>query len=150
MKNKIPPPIWLLLFAIAMWFVAHSPVGYRVAIPYALVPAFLLGFVGLYVATLAMLQFNRANTTVNPLSPEEASSLVTSGVFERTRNPMYVGLLFILTGWAVWLGSPTNLAMLVLFVVTLTQLQIKPEEAAMRALFGQAFDDYCQRVRRWV
>ncbi len=150
MKTKIPPPIWLLLFAIAMWFVAHSPVGYTIAIPYALVPAFLLGFVGLYVATLAMLQFNRANTTVNPLNPEDASSLVTSGVFERTRNPMYVGLLFILTGWAVWLGSPTNLAMLVLFVVTLTQVQIKPEEAAMRALFGQAFEDYCQRVRRWV
>ena len=150
MKNKIPPPIILLLSGIAMWFVAHSEFAYSVAIPFALAVAIALAAVGIFIAASAIRQFRTAETTVNPLQPEEATSLVDSGIFARTRNPMYVGLFLVLSAWATWLQSMSNLLLLLAFVAYITYLQIKPEEAAMRKVFGQAYTDYCKRVRRWI
>lgn len=150
MKHKIPPPIILLLSGIAAWFVAKSAYAFSVDIPYALVLAMVFAAVGFYIAGTALRQFNSAATTVNPLQPSEASSLVDTGIFARTRNPMYLGLLLVLSGWVVWLQSAGNLLVLVLFVLYINELQIKPEEAALRKLFGQAYVDYCGRVRRWI
>ena len=165
MQNKVPPPIWMLLFGAAMWFVARSEFAYPVTIPYPLVFVVIISgsvlhwwqvFVVIIVAfgasyTIpAIRQFGEAETTINPLKPEEASSLVTTGVFGRSRNPMYVGLAMALLAWATWLGSLTNIALIALFVVVITQLQIKPEEAALRELFGAEYDEYCRNVRRWI
>jgi protein-S-isoprenylcysteine O-methyltransferase Ste14 len=150
MKNKIPPPIILLLSGIAMWFVAHSEFAYSVAIPFALAVAIALAAVGIFIAASAIRQFSAAETTVNPLRPEEATSLVNSGIFARTRNPMYVGISLVLSAWAIWLQSMSNILLLLAFVLYITYLQIKPEEAAMRKIFGQAYTDYCKRVRRWI
>ena len=63
---------------------------------------------------------------------------------------MYVGLFLILLGWAVWLQSASNLAVLFAFFLWLNEMQIKPEEAALRKVFGQGYIDYCKRVRRWI
>ncbi|MGI9221016.1 MAG: methyltransferase family protein [Woeseiaceae bacterium] len=150
MKHKIPPPIILALSGIAAWFVAKSEYAFTVDIPYALVPAVILAAAGFYVAGTALRQFKSAETTVNPLQPDAASSLVDAGIFSRTRNPMYLGLLLVLSGWVIWLQSAGNFLVLVLFVLYINELQIKPEEAALRKLFGQAYVDYCKRVRRWV
>jgi len=150
MKHKIPPPVILLLSGIAAWFVARSGFAYPVAIPYALVIAIGLAAAGLLIAGSAIRLFGSAETTVNPLKPSEASALVDTGIFARTRNPMYLGLLFVLAGWAVWLQSATNILILLAFVLYITELQIKPEEAALRQIFGQDYEDYCQRVRRWI
>jgi len=150
MKNIIPPPIVLLLFGIAMWFVAHSEFAYPVAIPYALAVAIVIAAAGITVGAIAIRQFSAAKTTVNPLHPEKATSLVDSGIFAKTRNPMYVGLFLDLSAWAIWLQSMSNLLLLLAFVLYITYLQIKPEEAAMRKVFGQTYADYCERVRRWI
>ena len=109
-----------------------------------------IGLIGVFVSASGIREFNKASTTVNPLKPDEASSLVTTGVFRRTRNPMYVGLFLILTGWMVWLESLGNLLMLAVFVLVLTELQIKPEERALRQLFGEEYVRYCSQVRRWI
>jgi protein-S-isoprenylcysteine O-methyltransferase Ste14 len=150
MKNKIPPPILLLLMGTVMWFIAHSNFSYSVTVPYGLVLGLGLGAFGVLIALLAMRQFRAAQTTVNPLLPESASSLVTSGVFGYSRNPMYVGLLLVSAGWALWLGSLSNIAMMLLFALLITELQIKPEENALKKLFGEDYEAYCRRVRRWV
>ena len=149
MKNKIPPPVLLLICGAAMWFVAHSEFAYAISIPFLLVPAIVLAAIGAIVSVRAIRQFKSAETTVNPLKPDTASSLVHTGIFSLTRNPMYVGLLFVLSGWAVWLGSLSNVAVLLAFMLLITELQIKPEEAALKKLFGQGYVEYCQRVRRW-
>jgi protein-S-isoprenylcysteine O-methyltransferase Ste14 len=149
MKNKIPPPILLLIFGIAMWFVARSGFAYPVAVPYALIIAIAVAVLGVSISVNALRQFSAAETTINPLQPDEATSLVQGGIFGKTRNPMYVGLSLVLTGWVIWLESLGNIAVLLVFVLVLTELQIKPEEAAMRTLFGDEYDDYCKRVRRW-
>ena len=132
-----------------MWFVAHSEFAYAISIPFLLVPAIVLAAIGAIVSVRAIRQFKSAETTVNPLKPDTASSLVHTGIFSLTRNPMYVGLLFVLSGWAVWLGSLSNVAVLLAFMLLITELQIKPEEAALKKLFGQGYVEYCQRVRRW-
>jgi protein-S-isoprenylcysteine O-methyltransferase Ste14 len=150
LKNKIPPPVILLLSGIAMWFIAHSEYAFTIANPFALIMAIPLAAVGIFVSASAIRQFKTAETTISPLQPDSATSLVHNGIFAKTRNPMYVGLFLILLGWAVWLQSASNLGVLLAFFLWLNELQIKPEEAALRKVFGQGYIDYCKRVRRWI
>ena len=92
----------------------------------------------------------RARTTVNPLRPERASALVTTGVYRITRNPMYVGMALMLLAWAVLLASPAALAGPVTFIAYMNRFQIGPEEDALDTLFGPDYAAYRSRVRRWL
>lgn len=150
MKTRIPPPLLLVIAGTVMWFIAKSEYAWSISIPHAWVPALVLLAVGVSFSVTALRQFRKAETTVNPMRPEEATALVDSGIFARSRNPMYVGLLIDLTAWGVWLQSLANILVLVVFVVLLNELQIKPEEAALKKLFGEAYNNYCRRVRRWL
>ena len=84
------------------------------------------------------------------MHPEQASTLVTSGVYRFTRNPMYVGILLLLAAVAAHLGSVLALLGLPAFVFWIGRFQIAPEERALRAKFGSAYDDYTRAVRRWL
>lgn len=150
MKNKIPPPIVTLVFAGLMWLVANHAAQFRFEASWMSWLSVVLLLAGISVAVLGVIQFNRAQTTVNPLKPDTASSLVTAGIFTRTRNPMYVGMLLVLIGWWLWLGSLLNLLLIAGFVVYMNEFQIKPEEQAMEKLFGAEFTAYKSRVRRWL
>jgi protein-S-isoprenylcysteine O-methyltransferase Ste14 len=99
---------------------------------------------------LAMLSFWKVHTTVNPMKPSSTSSLVTSGIYHFTRNPMYLGLLFILIGWALYLANVLAFLFLPAFILYMNRFQIEPEERALTALFGQEFFEYASRVRRWL
>lgn len=149
MKNRIPPPILLLFAGAIMWFVAKTSFAFTIRIPFANVISVILVVTGLAIAIIATRQFSAAKTTVNPLSPSNATALVSAGIFSFSRNPMYVGMLLILMAWAVWLASLTNVLAIILWVQTITYLQIKPEEEALSQLFGEQYLEYCQRVRRW-
>jgi protein-S-isoprenylcysteine O-methyltransferase Ste14 len=94
--------------------------------------------------------FRRAGTTVNPMKPESSSSLVVSGIYAFTRNPMYLGFLFALLAWAIYLSHPAAFLVLPLFVWYMNRFQIEPEERALASLFGEAFTTYAARVRRWL
>ena len=110
----------------------------------------VLVLVGLGIMALAMQRFRKAGTTVNPLDPSRASSLVSSGIFGRSRNPMYLGMLILLTAWAIWLGNAANIVTLYVFYSFMTRFQIKPEEEALTKLFGEEYEAYCKRVSRWI
>jgi protein-S-isoprenylcysteine O-methyltransferase Ste14 len=99
---------------------------------------------------MAFFQFWRAHTTINPHRPESATTLVTSGVYAWTRNPMYLGLAVLLLGWAIKLGTLTPLVLAPLFIPLMQNVQIRPEEHALRALFGEDYARYCLRVNRWL
>lgn len=116
----------------------------------ATVVALVLAVVGVSFDLLGLLAFFQVRTSINPLRPDKASVLVTHGIYRVTRNPMYVGLLFLLTAWAVFLASPWALLGPGLFVVTMNRFQIAPEERVMREKFGKDFEDYVARVRRWL
>ncbi|MGH1422208.1 MAG: methyltransferase family protein [Hyphomonas sp.] len=106
--------------------------------------------VGITLLAIALLAFARARTTVNPLSPEQAETLVTTGLYRFTRNPMYLAMALILFGGALTLGSIAALAAPAIFVVAMTILQIKPEERALESRFGKAFTVYRGQTRRWL
>ncbi len=94
--------------------------------------------------------FRKAETTVNPTTPEAASDLVTSGIYNYTRNPMYVGFLLLLIAWGIWLSNVYALVLPAGFILYMNRFQIGPEEEALQALFGDRYADYKSRVRRWL
>jgi protein-S-isoprenylcysteine O-methyltransferase Ste14 len=133
-----------------MWGIAPlgPPIDILPAIRIA--AAATLAFVGGAFNVAGVLSFHRARTTLNPMSPEKASALVTTGVYRITRNPMYVGGAILLISWAVYLASAWALLGPILFALYITKLQILPEERALSAMFGSAFDAYRAQVRRWL
>jgi protein-S-isoprenylcysteine O-methyltransferase Ste14 len=149
LETRIPPPIITALIGGAMWFSPASPV-LHVPDSVRIVVALAIASIGGMVAMGAGIRFRRANTTVNPLEPQAASSLVTTGIFRYTRNPMYLGLLFLLVAWAVLLSSPFALLGPIAFVTYTGRFQIAPEERALAALFGAEYAAYQARVRRWL
>jgi protein-S-isoprenylcysteine O-methyltransferase Ste14 len=153
LETKIPPPVWWLLAAVAMWladrWVPVLRLDADVAWPLRALLAGAIALAGLALVGEALLRFRRAHTTMHPLHPEEASRLVVAGTYRYTRNPMYLGLLLLLAAWALWLGSLSVWLVLPLFVAALTRLQIVPEERALAAKFGADYRAYRGAVRRW-
>ena len=110
----------------------------------------VIGVFGITVAALGILAFRRAKTTINPVNPGDASTVVTSGIYRFTRNPMYVGLAAALVTLVVWLSVPWLLLGPVAFILFITRIQIIPEERAMSLKFGPEYDHYRSRVPRWL
>ena len=145
---KIPPVVTSAVTAIGMWLLSHTLPTFALA-PLPVV-AVAMGIAGFMVTGSALLSFRRARTTVNPMQPSSASALVTSGIYRYTRNPMYLGMLFVLVGWALYLANVLAFLFLPAFILYMNRFQIEPEERAMTALFGQEFLEYASRVRRWI
>jgi len=145
---KIPPLALLLLSVAAMAALAKLVNVFQFASqPVAAIVLLSLGF---WVAAIGVYEFNRVSTTVNPRNPEASSSLVDSGVYRFSRNPMYVGLVLCLLAWGLWLGQGLGFMVPVIFIVYMNYFQIIPEERALLASFGEPYGAYLSRVRRWV
>jgi len=150
LELKVPPPVVTAAIAAAMASLAFVLPAADLALPQRPVLAALFAGAGVLVAATGVAGFFRQRTTVNPHTPERSSALVTTGIYRYTRNPMYLGLLLVLIGWAVWLANAASLPLLPVFILYLNRYQIEPEERVLGARFGQAFTDYRGRVRRWL
>jgi protein-S-isoprenylcysteine O-methyltransferase Ste14 len=140
-----------MLFAAALMWGLHRwlPLGYLVAAPWnylALIPA----VIGRVITVAAGRRFRAARTTFDSSQPKEASHLVTDGVFRFSRNPMYLGMVLLLIGWGLWLGTLSPWLVPPLFVIFISIAQIGPEERALEAIFGAAYLAYRRSVRRWA
>jgi len=105
---------------------------------------------GIAIELVAFFSFRRARTTINPLRPETSSQLVTAGIYQYSRNPMYVGMCCQLAAVAVFLAAPASLLGIVVFIALINWLQIAPEEKALDARFGASYQAYRASVRRWL
>jgi protein-S-isoprenylcysteine O-methyltransferase Ste14 len=150
LELKVPPVLVTTAFALLMWLVSLFLPGFATPKPFRLLSFAALMSIGAYVAISGVVSFRKARTTVNPLTPGEATSLVTSGIYKRTRNPMYVGLFFLLLGWGLLLSNLYSLALSVGFVLYMNRFQIRREERALESAFGSGFSLYRNRVRRWL
>jgi protein-S-isoprenylcysteine O-methyltransferase Ste14 len=150
LEHKIPPPIVAAVIAVAMWALARitPAIALDNRLRLAVAGAFL-GF-AVCVTAMGMIAFRRARTTINPVNIAGASSMVTSGIYSRTRNPMYVGLTSLLLAWTTYLASPTALLGPIIFFLFTTRFQIIPEERFLTTKFGDQYTAYQQRVRRWL
>jgi len=150
LELKIPPPLIALLCVALMWYVqGFYPLSWLSA-AWVLPVAVLLALAGITIASIGAGAFKRAHTTVNPLHPEQTSQLVTSGIYQYTRNPMYLGLALVLTAVALYLADLSAFLGVALFVRYIGRYQIAPEEAALLEKFGDAFEVYQAQVRRWL
>jgi protein-S-isoprenylcysteine O-methyltransferase Ste14 len=149
LELKIPPLAVVVLTAALMWLVSRLPFAF-LSVPARLPFAILFAVAGILVAALGFVQFRRIGTTVNPLVPGSASSLVISGIYRFTRNPIYLGFLLILLGWAIWLSNGLSFLCLPGFVFYMSRFQIQPEERALLANFGHDFLAYKASTRRWL
>ena len=147
---KVPPPIVALLAGVAMWLVSRRGPSIDLPLFVCNAGAGVIALCGGALALAGSIAFKRASTTVNPLRPANTTSLVTSGIYRYTRNPMYLGLLLVLVGWAVHLSSVLALPGPVVFVLYMRRFQIEPEERVLAAKFGKSYSDYTSQVRRWL
>lgn len=145
----IPPPVQMVTWAAVMWLAARFLPQFGFSIPRVDLISLALAAAGVLSAFLGIVEFRKAQTTVNPHHPTNTSTLVTGGIFRFTRNPMYLGLLLILISWAVRTANYVSLACIPLFMLYITPFQIVPEERVMREKFGSQFDEYVARTRRW-
>ncbi len=148
MNNKIPPPIVTLFFGLCIFFSKSYFPDFNYQILNVLsVISILLGITILFQAVRL---FKKQNTTVNPIKIEKASSLVVAGIFQYSRNPMYLGMLFVLIGLSFKFNLIGGIIFTLLFMLFITAFQIKPEEQTMNKLFGDEFKEYKKKVRMWL
>jgi protein-S-isoprenylcysteine O-methyltransferase Ste14 len=150
LELRIPPPFVALLTIPLMWLLSKELPTTEFLGSGSITIAFGISLLGIAFIGTGVTQFKRMQTTITPRRPEEASILVTNGIYRISRNPMYVGLMLVLLGWAAFLASPISLAGPVAFIAYITRFQIKPEERILLAKFGDEYQKYLSRARRWI
>ena len=149
LELKVPPLLLFALFAVAMFGLSWAAPATAFSLPGSRAAATLLALSGLGIALAGVAAFRRHKTTVNPLVPSDASSVVASGVYRHSRNPMYLGILLLLAGWALFLSNTAAALLLPAFVAYMNRFQIAPEERILSAKFGAPYASYRRQVRRW-
>jgi protein-S-isoprenylcysteine O-methyltransferase Ste14 len=147
---KVPPLLVAALTALAMLVLSRVAPGLAHDWPWRLAGGLSLIVVGGAVALAGVVEFRRRRTTVNPMTPGAASTIVTSGVYRQSRNPMYLGFLFALAGLATYLSNAASVLMIAAYVAYMNRYQIEPEERALLEKFGPEYAAYMARVRRWL
>jgi len=147
---KVPPALLMLVFGGLMWLLDGLLPDLRLMISWLDVLTAVITVLAVVLILSGIISFRLAQTTVDPLHPERASSVVTTGIYRWTRNPMYLGFLLLLLAYAVKLSNPIVLVLLPAFVWYMNRFQIIPEEQVLTELFGEAYQQYQTQVRRWI
>ncbi len=150
LDNKVPPPAVALLVAAMMWHLSTYEPALSLSAEMSEILILFLVIVGVSFDVCGLLAFRQLKTTINPMSPNKTSALVTGGIYRLSRNPMYVGLFLFLMAWAIQLSMLWPFIGPVLFVIYITRFQIIPEERVMESKFGDEYSIYKNKVRRWL
>lgn len=141
------PPVWLIGFLALAWAQArYLPTPFPRTMGHDIGALAILA--GLVLMVLAVREFRRHKTTVVPRREPEA--LITSGIFAKSRNPIYLADVLLLAGFSLWWGSVFGLALVPLLIVVLRRRFILGEEARLAAAFGPAYETYAENTRRWL
>ena len=139
---KIPPVVVLIVSA-----------GIVVGIPY-IFPFYGIRSIGLCISFIVLgvivafsgvWEFRKSKTTLNPTTPKKSSRIVDTGIYRFSRNPMYLGmgLIWGLGNYLSWLGF-------LAFMLYITRFQILPEEKTLKEIYGEPYNEYLTKVRRWL
>lgn len=150
METKIPPAVLTAAIALLMWLTPFIAPALWFSLPWQSAVMWLITLPGMAITLFGAGAFHHANTTVDPTRPEMASSLVITGIYRYSRNPMYLGFLLVLAGWGMHISNLLAFVALPVYVMYMTRFQILPEERALLARFGAAYSDYQRSVRRWL
>lgn len=147
MKNNINPPFLFKLFILLMIASIFLPLEKSIPVPYNLFGVILLLF-GIYIAVKTKRRFKRTGTPMPPSA--KPLKLHTCGLFNYTRNPMYLGIVIGLLGIAIMTGIIYNLIFPILYLVIMDGFFIKLEEKNLEKSFGKEYVLYKKKVRRWI
>lgn len=150
LELKVPPVLLIVLLGVTMSGAEQLFPEFQIMVPgaYFLALGFALG--GASVALMGVVEFRKAQTTVDPRNPQKSANLVVAGIYRRSRNPMYLGFLLLLSAWAVYLANPLGFFALPFYVAYMNRFQIRPEERFMLQKFGEQYQAYMAQVRRWI
>lgn len=145
---KIHPPVLLLIHIGAAWLL-----GRFILLPVAVSPLFRnigLGMtgIGILLGILAFFSFMKARTTLDPHG--SVKTVVSTGIYRITRNPIYLGMVFMLIGFPLAFGNVWGIPLAPVFILLMNKLVIEPEEAYLEQKFGEEYTGYKRRVRRWL
>ncbi|MDA8586346.1 isoprenylcysteine carboxylmethyltransferase family protein [Rhodobacteraceae bacterium] len=137
------PPVWLLgaLFVARIIPLNFTPGGVAALGWVALV-------LGVLLTVFAVIAFASARTTIVPRRTPEA--LISGGVFQLSRNPIYLADVLFLTGASLIWGSWIGLFLVPVYVWLLDQRFIRGEEVVLQEAYGAEYAEYCDKVRRWI
>ncbi len=144
------PIILVAIFVLAMFFVGSMGFIEKYSFKGQSALSVFVFSCGLLIILSSGYSFRKANTTVNPLTPEKSAQLVTTGLYALSRNPMYIGFLTWLLACAIFIGSIANLLFFPLYIILVNKLYIVPEEKALEMLFKNEFEDYKKSISRWI
>lgn len=150
LELKLPPVVTFALAVCTVWVVQRYIMVFSVGLPFPFVGFAVCFFFSGVFGVSGLWCFWHEKTTVDPVRPDRARQLVDYGIYRVSRNPMYVGLLWLLIGEVYWYGNLLGCFVIAGFVMYLTRYQIIPEERALRDKFGDTYICYCRRVRRWL
>ena len=148
MNNKIPPPIVALFCGLGIYCSRYLFPTF--SFDYSILISIIFVLTGFFVFLSAIRSFKKQETTIDPLNPEKATSLVTNGIFKYSRNPMYLGVILILCSISIQFSLIGGLIIIPIFLLFITKYQIIPEEKAMKNLFKEDFQSYKEKTRRWL
>jgi len=117
---------------------------------FRLIAALTLFGMACVIDVWALLSFKKQKTTIDPRYPHKTSSIVTNGIYNYTRNPMYLGLVLILSAISIYFAARFSFFVIAAFILYMNAFQIKPEEETLEKQFGEAYLNYKARVRRWI
>ncbi len=150
LELKVPPVAQVIVTAAAMYGVSKVLPALKFSLAGSTALAVGLAVIGLSSGIMGVTQFKKAQTTPNPQALEKVSSLVTSGIYNYSRNPMYLGLVLMLLAWALYLSHLLAFVLVPVFILYITRFQIQPEERMMSRKFGKSYQAYLSKVRRWI
>lgn len=145
---KIPPPIIYLAFFLAGIMLDRVVPVLFFTVPSAQYISWAFALTALIVVFFAVKEFLVARTSIRPDRP--ASSLITTGIFRITRNPLYCSLLFLYCGASIFISVWWPIILMPLLVTVMNKYVIEKEERYLLKKFGVSYRDYCERVRRWI
>ena len=147
LNTKIPPPLVTML-CIGIIYLFEIQIEY--SHPNLKTVGIIFLILGLIIIFLAVLKFIKTKTTVDPTRPHKTSNLVITGIYKITRNPMYLGMLFLIIAYAIYNNNIIGCIIIPVFIFYINKFQIEPEEIEMRKKFGESFENYCKKVNRWL
>ncbi len=147
MQPKIIPPHYLLVSAILI------AVNFFLTPEYNLIP-FPFNFAGLIPVFAGLALMGKCRDTLKKHETthmfDDSTSLVCEGIFRRTRNPMYLGMIILLTGWAICFCNVVSFVVPLLFYAAIRLSIIPWEERKLELTFGDDYLEYKKLVRRWL
>jgi len=147
---RVKPNIVALVAAVGMMLLSLVIPWFDLPINLPIYVGLLIAVIGFGIVQSAKTSFRKAHTSDDPLKPRLTSTLITAGTYRFSRNPMYVGMIFILLGWAIFLMNFLAFVLLIAYIFYINRFQIIPEERALSAIFGPKYDSYYANVHKWL